>query len=288
MKSGAKKISILVPSKGRHKQLQRLIDSIVGTANNLSEIELVVAYDSSDKSYEEISPKGLDVQLISTTLSSMGELNTLCLSESRGSVIFLGNDDMVFRTYQWDSTLLTAIEKFPDEIYLCYGNDLLKGAKLSTFPIISRRFCELIESPFPKEFVRGFIDTQIFDIFSKLKKLGADRIVYFNDLIFEHLHYRAGKSSLDETYLSGLRHRYSDDHIYLQSAELRNKIVDYLRKLTLNPFEAEIPNLTKPIYVKSGLFNSFKFAGLIFHDQYLGLFEKIKIFIYFTISLKIR
>ena len=101
-----------------------------------------------------------------------------------------------------------------DQVYLAYPNDLFKGRRLSSFPILSRRTCELLADPFPRAYVGAFIDQHLLDVFKRLEWRGHPRIVYLEDVIFEHMHFRTGKGDFDQIY--GNRGRFADDETFLR------------------------------------------------------------------------
>jgi hypothetical protein len=76
----------------------------------------------------------------------------------------------------------------------------------------------LLGRPFPKEYRGAFIDYHLLDIFKRLERRGQPRLIYLEDVVFEHLHYRTGKGDFDEIY--GKRDRFGDDDTFLQ---LRNE-----------------------------------------------------------------
>jgi hypothetical protein len=270
-----------VPTYKRPVQLQRLINSLILNTKELEKIELVVAIDNQDESYNCLDCKGLNVVKLFTSIKGMGELNTLCLNNSHGSIVMLGNDDMVIGTKGWDLLLHDVVSKFPDEVFLAYGNDLFKGKRLCTFPILSRRTCNLIGDPFPLEYIRGFIDTHLLDIFNRLKKLGRDRIVYIDSLIVEHLHYRANKSEIDQTYRIGLLNRYRDDSVYLQMSNYRSTIaMQLLSAIGVASDDVSIKH-RRPQILPAKKFNSLSFIKYIIADEFLNISEKIKMLIYF-------
>jgi len=49
--------------------------------------------------------------------------------------------------------------------------------------------------------------------------MGHKRIVYLDDVIFEHMHYRLGKSEFDATYRE--RDRFGDDRTFMALLEAR-------------------------------------------------------------------
>ena len=122
-------------------------------------------------------------------------------------------------------------------IYLAYGNDLFKGAKLCTFPILSRHTCDLLGEPYPVAYPRAFIDYHLFDIFKRLQRAGHDRIRYLEDVIFENIHYRTGKVAVDETYTK--RGRFDDDSTFMALIQTRQyEAIRYEEVIPPNPILA--------------------------------------------------
>ena len=158
----------------------------------------------------------------------MGGYNSACLQGARGDVLILANDDMVIRTPGWDDRIRAMNAEFEDHIYLGYANDLFKKSRFCTFPIMSRRTCELLADPYPAEYRRAFIDVHLFDIFKRLQHAGFDRIRYYDDLVFEHLHYRTGKAPYDETYGYARNGRFADDPTFIALTATRSKAADRL------------------------------------------------------------
>jgi len=227
------KISLLLPSRGRPKKFNRLISSINKTTFDLSTIELISIHDNDDESFCEIEFKKCKFKniQIKSEQSSMGFYNSECLKKSSGESIILINDDVIFKTKNWDKLVNNLALKHKDSIYLGYGNDLFKGSKLPTFPILNRALIELIKDPYPVEYKGAFIDTHLNDLFQIIRKKYQDRFEYLEKFIIEHLHYRTGKSKVDEIYLK--RDRFGDDNIFLEKFKTRvdhsNLILESLR-----------------------------------------------------------
>jgi hypothetical protein len=176
-------------------------------------VEIILYIDQDDTRSHHLDSEEVSVKRIIGPQTSMGAYNSACYATAKGDIIILVNDDMVIRTQGWDARIAGLHASIPDKLYLAYGNDLFKKGKLCTFPIVSRKTCELLAEPYPKEYQGAFIDYHLFDIFKRLQHAGFDRIHYMNDVVFEHLHYRAGKAPFDETYAK--RGRFSDDPVFL-------------------------------------------------------------------------
>ncbi|MBK8015763.1 MAG: hypothetical protein JNL33_12150 [Betaproteobacteria bacterium] len=212
-------ISLLLPTRGRPQLVERLFKSIRETTHQLDRIEVVLYVDEDDAPSHCLADEVLQVVRIVGPPDTMGAYNTKCLERARGDIIMLANDDMVMRTGGWDDRLRQVDLEFADKIYLAYGNDLFKNRAWCTFPVLSRRTCELLAEPYPPVYRGAFIDSHLVDIFQRLQKAGEPRIRYLPDVIFEHLHYRVGKGAFDETYQR--RDRFKDDPTFVSLAGTR-------------------------------------------------------------------
>lgn len=212
-------ISLLLPTRGRPELVKRLFKSIIDTAEAPNLIEVILYVDDDDVESHHLDGGSLHTRCIIGPRQSMGTYNTQCYRASKGQIIVLVNDDMVMRTIGWDRELRTMHDRFADRIYLGYCNDLLKKGGLATFPILSRKTCDLLVDPYPAAYAGAFIDVHLFDIFKRLQHQGFDRFIYLNDVVFEHLHYRTGKATYDETYKT--RGRFQDDSVFIQLSNSR-------------------------------------------------------------------
>lgn len=215
------RISLLLPSRGRPEGIQRLFRSIEEMTSNPAAVEVILRLDEDDPSSRGITSDVFHVHEIVGPRVSMGEYNTACMKAARGDILVCANDDMLVRTPAWDQLLIDFHEGIPDGVYLAYGNDLIKGRGLCTFPIMSRRTCETLSAPFPATYAGQLIDYHLMDLFKRLEKAGWSRTFYLDELVFEHLHYRVGKSQFDETYKQ--RCRFGDDGNFAHLCRFRQE-----------------------------------------------------------------
>jgi hypothetical protein len=222
-------ISVVLPSRSRPERLARLLASISSTTSDLNSIEVVVLLDADDAAnYPRSKVGGLNLNFfVGEPGRTMGELNQDCVSKANGEIIFFTNDDVIFRTVGWDALLIREIGLVPDSIYLMYPNDLFKGPKLCTFPILSRRLLLENLDILPDSYLGAFMDLHIMDVF-KAYRLGS-RITYLKDLVCEHQHYRKDETLFDNTYEK--RDRWGDDEQFIKLSSQRFEIVSRLEKL---------------------------------------------------------
>lgn len=233
-------ISLLLPTRGRPTLVDRLFNSIAATASDLTRVEVVLYVDLDDQASHNLASSAFRVEMIVGPRMAMGSCNTACLERSTGAIVILANDDMVMRTPGWDERIDEVHAEFKDEVYLAYPNDLFKNRAWCTFPIMSRRTCRLLEQPYPKAYRGAFIDSHLVDIFQRLKGAKFDRIRYLDDVIFEHMHYRVGKATFDETYSS--RDRFVDDATFLALAPSRSASAKRLRSAIEGRDPEELPD----------------------------------------------
>jgi len=219
-------ISLLLPTRGRPAWVARLFDSLLRQTRRVDRLEIVLYIDDDDLPSHALDEPRLHVEKIIGPRLTMGGYNSACLGRSSGDVVMLANDDIVARTSEWDEKVRALDRRYPDGIYLGYGNDLLQGKNLCTFPILSRRTCEILVEPFPRAYHASFIDYHLLDIFKRLQHAGHDRICYLEDLVFEHMHYQAGKAEFDATYRK--RSPFIDDPVFLALAAARAAAAEQL------------------------------------------------------------
>jgi hypothetical protein len=275
-------ISLLLPTRGRPALVARLFESIRTKGKRLDRVQIVLYIDDDDVDSHGLDDKALRITKIIGPRMSMGAYNSACLAKAEGDIAVLINDDMVIRTDCWDEMVRELDDRFPDKIYLGYGNDLFKGSSLCAFPILSRRCCDILVDPFPSAYQGAFIDYHLLDIFKRLQKAGHDRIVYLEDLVFEHMHYRSGKGKLDATYTA--RRRFGDDDAFLRLRDARSSAAAALIR-SINPRAADQNKISMTAATanpQAGLFR----ATLL--DQELPWRWAVRLHIWFLARITVR
>src|SRR5579884_1576108 len=172
-------LSLLLPTRGRLSSVLRLFESIRQTVSNSADIEVVLFMDEDDhESRGLVWDRFHTSTIIGKPGTPMGRMTNACFEASHGRYVMLLNDDVQFRTPGWDRRVHEAFEKFPDGIALVYGNDQDQEAAVPTFPILSRRCCQVLGKICPLSYRNLHIDAHLHDIFRRLRRRGYDRIIY--------------------------------------------------------------------------------------------------------------
>ncbi|MET4736719.1 glycosyltransferase involved in cell wall biosynthesis [Bradyrhizobium japonicum] len=214
-----KRISLLLPTRGRPDLVKRFLRSVVAQSTCPELIEVILRVDDDDIDSHGIVFDGLALKLVIGPRQTMGAYNAECLRHASGEITIAVNDDIIIQTRGWDEKVRELDASYPDGVYLGYGNDLFKGPELCTFPILSQRTCSVLAEPYPGIYKGAFIDVHLMDIFRRLEKRGYARICYAADIVFEHVHYRNNPDALDATYTD--RSRFGDDLTFIALAGAR-------------------------------------------------------------------
>ncbi|MFQ5754455.1 MAG: glycosyltransferase family 2 protein [bacterium] len=273
-------ISLLLPSRGRPKQLKRLFDSILKKTSNLSNVEIFLYLDEDDAHNYNLPNGSINLKKIVGPRMTMGAYNTACLKRSTNDVVILLNDDMVIHTDGWDRIILDLHNNIEDGIYLAYANDMYKKSRFCTIPILSRKTAELLLDPYPELYKGAFLDVHLFDIFKRLAKTGHERIYYMENVVFEHLHYRAGKADMDETYRH--RDRFGDDETFILLSEMRRVSAGRLEAAITGGELPELPKLRISHHISNGAKTALvTYSKTFLFDSTLPVMWRLQLFIWF-------
>jgi hypothetical protein len=206
--------------------VQRFLRSVLTQSTYPELIEVILCVDDDDVESHGIVFDELALKMVIGPRQTMGAYNAECLRQASGEITIAVNDDIVVRTNGWDEKVRELDARYPDGVYLGYANDLFKGPKLCTFPILSSKTCSVLAEPYPPIYKGAFIDVHLMDIFRRLEKRGYARICYAADIVFEHLHFRNNPDALDATYSDRLR--FGDDLTFIGLVDARRLEADRL------------------------------------------------------------
>lgn len=225
-------ISVLCPTRERPELFTRMVDSALMTGGK--NFELLAYVDDDDPKLGEYARLDLDgVKLIAGLPDGVGKAWNRLAREAKGNLLMMANDDLVFRTDGWDERLMTAIDSrgLSDGVFVAWANDGAPGCgRRCAFPIVSRRWVEIIGQFAPECFNFLYHDTWVHDV-GRL----VDRLIYVPDVLIEHKHFSFKKADYDATYR---RHREGrenkakrkqDEQTYKNSRRLREQWAQLLK-----------------------------------------------------------
>lgn len=201
--------SIIFPTRERPSLLLDLLASIHQTTANPALIEVLVGYDDDDQSTIDLLP-----QLAFPWLKMLGRARGNNLSrdyhnwlyrQSTGRFIIVCNDDVIFRTQDWDTIALDRLNNYladkPDGIVYGWLNDSLQnragGINYSCFPLVSRRAADTLGYVM-HDFWGGWnADIHLYHLYSSV-----GRVCSISEVWLDHISHHTGKRERDATNLN--------------------------------------------------------------------------------------
>jgi glycosyltransferase involved in cell wall biosynthesis len=98
-------ISILTPTRERPENVRRLIASVVSTAKEPLNVELLFYVDHDDQTFPE-DVLSDNVRLIRGPRMWLSLLQNVLYASSRGEIVMYAGDDLVFETFGWDTRVV--------------------------------------------------------------------------------------------------------------------------------------------------------------------------------------
>lgn len=195
-----KTFSILCPSRGRPKNLRRLLNSIRETTADLKRIEVLVYLDDDDSL---TSPQDFGEYEFATFFRGsrvwMSLAQNILYSKSTGMLVMACADDFVFRSAGWDLQISRVFMTKSDPFWLVFGNDLGSHAgKIPTHFFLHRSWPSTL-GYWVNTGRASLWDLWVYDVAKSI-----ERVHYVEETVFEHLNFRQSKSReviVDDTTL---------------------------------------------------------------------------------------
>lgn len=155
------RLSVIVPTRQRVTQLDRMLRSLWRCAVHPNEIEVISRIDEDDQASIDyfadpsLAPLREQVWVIrGSRLNGYATLATLtneAARVARADLVLVVNDDVEFQTLGWDTKLLAAAGQYPDGIFVL-GVTTMNAGKF-VFPCVSRRQIHLLGGVFDERLV---------------------------------------------------------------------------------------------------------------------------------------
>lgn len=217
-------ISILVPTRGRPDNMERLVTSAFGMASLSVDVEFVFYIDSDDQASIAKADE-LDAQLIVGERIVLSQMWNECAAVASHDIMMHCGDDIIFRTADWDQMVVQEFDNCPDKILLVYGRDGIQDVNLATHGFLHRRWVDALGYFVPPYFSSDYNDTWNTEV---ARRVG--RLRYLPNLYTEHMHPTARKGPLDQTHQDRLA-RHSADNVDQLYRDLAHKRIEDAEKL---------------------------------------------------------
>ena len=230
------KISLLCPTRNRSNFMKELWESVLSTAENHNEIELIFYIDNDDtKSIEMYKTLGDNVNAVigERGNGNLSEMWNKCYDQSKADIVMHCGDDIRFRTKNWDTTVLSKFNEYTDKIVLVYGNDGIRHDDLATHGFLHKNWIKTIGYFLPPYFASDMNDYWLTTVARNIGRLQKINIYT------EHLHPAVGKHELDITHQERIE-RGKRDNVRQLYANKENEREEDCKKL--NKFIREFIN----------------------------------------------
>lgn len=220
------KFAIIIPSRNRPKNFAKSINMMIEASANPQNLFFYVIVDADDpqrQSYEKMSHDKKNIFLcIATPNQKLIYVNMMAEKayQDECDAFLFHSDDAIFnhdQCSQWDNILQQKIEQIEDGVGFYWFDDSIKGKRLATHPIITRKWYEILGYFVPEFFYLAYMDSWVFDIAQKV-----NRAIYIPEIRFQHQHASRGYEH-DNTYKRNARIPHFDEFQYNLYAPLRDK-----------------------------------------------------------------
>lgn len=187
------KIAVIVPTRGRPQNAERLQAAFDDTVGYDSDTHLIFGLDDDDPMLEDYQARDLNNWDVGPRLRMAGTLNAIARRTApECDIIGFMGDDHLPRTKGWDDRIRDAM--VPGGVVYC--NDLIQGANLPTEVFLDARIVREVGGFVPDGFIHLFLD-------NTWKTWGerAGTLRYLDDVIIEHVHPVAQKTEWDAGYV---------------------------------------------------------------------------------------
>src|SRR5262245_33085950 len=140
------RIALLTPTRNRPGNVTRLLESVVATTASPQAVEVVFYVDDDDTMSAHAFTADRwrrDVVVITGPRIPRSGMWNECAKETTAQILFLCNDDILFRTPGWDAIVRGAFARYPDRLVMVHGSDGFR-ADIVTMPFLHRRWVETV------------------------------------------------------------------------------------------------------------------------------------------------
>lgn len=220
-------ISILYPTRERSAKFNRMLNSLIVNCNDPSRINIMLLFDTDEPDLDKYKQiindklyKDLNFQIYIKDLKNHAIRNNYLANISNDPILFPVNDDIIFKSENWDKYIDKEFSKINMNKPYCIWTDT--GNKYpylhSDFPILNKAWYDKLGYLSSEIFNHWYFDTWICDLSIRSKKFHLSE----NIKIYQYSAHSI-KEEVDATHLRLIRNDNSlkDQLIWEESLPIR-------------------------------------------------------------------
>lgn len=201
------KIALLAPSRGRPKQLHRMMTSALTKAKHRDRVTFRFRLDKDDPALidyaDTISLWGRnwrDLAIVGPNVK-LAEAWNECWKSVDADIYGMLADDVTFDTYGWDNKVAGMFDIIPDKLAWVHGTDGYTVQSYGTHGFLSREWCNILGYFVPPYFEADYVDSWLNNL-----AFYIGRNMYINVRMTHH-HYSQDPTLYDATYAAASARR---------------------------------------------------------------------------------
>lgn len=226
-------ISVLLPTRARVDLVQRSVRSLLETATDPSNIEILVAYDSDDTTSQDyfnssnwqefINNYKSNAQAFETEswgYSALNKYYNFLGKQSHGQWLLIWNDDALMKSPGWDDHIANN-QDFMGMLHMTCEN---YRPKFALFPLINRAWLDVF----------GYVGENPVDSWIHHVSMEADTIRRIDPIVY-HDRYDMTGNNYDNTYANRntgeIKKKYKSEEMRKLRHEWAQKLIAYCSAL---------------------------------------------------------
>ena len=221
------KISLICPSRERVLKFSRMVNSLFQKVYKIENIEMLVLLDRNDKEIDlykkeinNMNNRGLNTKIFIIDLLNNAKRINYLVKKSKGDVFFAINDDLIFKSDNWDYYINFEFSKINMNRPFCLWitSDVKYNYLHCEFPIINRCWYDILGYHSTEHFSHWNLDTWICDLSHRSKKF-----IVSNLIEVEQLSANRFSDEIDNTHLVNLAKQKlnNDSEIWKETKKIR-------------------------------------------------------------------
>jgi hypothetical protein len=228
-------ISLLIPTRERPHNVQRLIDSLAYNSNDIKNLQICFYIDSDDViSGKGVDYKGIPYAIVRGERINLSDTYNRIIKVAEHDILMLASDDITIQTKDWDLKVIEAFANAPrDKIILAGGKpeqNLNSDAGVAndcfTHFFIHKNWVKVVGYTCPPYFWADYADIWFNEIATNLNR----KVVI--DMEIEHHHWINKKAEFDKTYSYRVdnKNKFRPDIVYKNTKSKRDAETYKLQK----------------------------------------------------------